>query len=141
MHLDCGPMARRALTLHQRRTAWLAIWAIVLGALMPAVSAWVMSARYGQNWVEVCSQSGSKWVSVGNAQQSDASPDKSSPGGHQGHCPFCVLQDHSPVMPVQPLAVLPVIAPAHTQPLLFLHAPRPLFAWSPSLARAPPTLA
>jgi Protein of unknown function (DUF2946) len=134
-------MAHRALTLHQRHTAWLAIWAFVLGALMPAVSAWVMSARLGNNWVEVCTQQGAKWVMSGVAKADASSPDTQGKADHKAHCPFCVLQDHSPVVPPTATVAMPSSVQAHAQPLLFLHAPRPLFAWSPSLARAPPALA
>jgi hypothetical protein len=54
------------------------------------------------------------------------------------HCPFCSAQ-------AAPAAILPptlsvLLLPALSEPVspLFLHAPRPLFAWTSAQPRAPP---
>lgn len=136
-------MFRMRVALHKpllkSRLVWLALWVFSLSALMPTISAWLMSARASADapWIEVCSVQGPKWVrALGNQP-----PDEGS--GHvyggKGHCPFCLLQDHSPVLPVTPVSLAVMSAPQSALlPMLFLRSPRTLHVWSPAAARAPP---
>jgi hypothetical protein len=124
---------------HRRWLAWIAILAILLGALAPTVShglrAWNHSAV---TWVEVCSSTGAKLIAMGsgNADKKGSLPS----GEHAGeHCPFCLVHANDVALPPAPVLVVPVItAGREALPRLFLHAPRTLFAWAPSQARAPP---
>lgn len=133
--------------LQRRWTAWIALCAILLGALAPTVShamrAWSHSPI---TWVEVCSSTGNKLIAVtlgqdaSSAQQTDGSRGLPS-GEHAGeHCPFCLVQGHdAALLPAMPPVMALTTQLTHELPFLFLHAPRSLFAWAPSQARAPPT--
>lgn len=56
-------------------------------------------------------------------------------------CALCLLQAQAMAPPPAPPS-LAVAAPLGTEvPRLFLHAPRPLFAWASARSRAPPLVA
>lgn len=128
-------MAFASFIRRRRLTAWLISCVMGLAALMPTLSAWAMSTRVLAPWAEVCSVQGTRWV-----QGSDAAPRHDPAAQHgQAHCAFCVLQDHSPFLPVSAMAVAtPVAMSDDMLPPLFLRASRALHAWSPAAARAPP---
>ncbi|MEY4767060.1 MAG: hypothetical protein RI907_3733 [Pseudomonadota bacterium] len=116
---------------------WVALWLFCLSTLMPGLSAWAAAARAGQGtaWMEVCSSQGTRWV------RSAPAADDGAPQGaaHVGHCAFCVLQDHVPLVPVaEPEVDVVALPPEGFVPTLFLRSPRTLHAWSPAAARAPP---
>jgi hypothetical protein len=122
-----------------RPWVWFAVCIFTLSAWMPALSSWVASWHARASWVQVCSVTGAKWVqaNAGSAQPAEGGPAHELQGS--AHCPFCLLQDHTPVLPPSLPAQAAVVA--HTAvliPPLLLHAPRPLHAWSPLSARAPP---
>ncbi|MDI1259926.1 DUF2946 domain-containing protein [Aquabacterium sp.] len=127
--------------LHRRWTAWLALCAILMGALAPTVShamrAWSHSPI---SWVEVCSSTGNKLIAMTTSDRADPSGGLPS-GEHAGeHCPFCLVHAHDAAMLPATPAVMALSTPITDElPFLFLHAPRSLFAWAPSQARAPPT--
>lgn len=134
-------MIRSLVTLRSRRWAWLAwmsIWVFSLSALMPTLSAWAASAHAPDSWVEVCSSQGAKWVRASDK----SSDDTGHLFGNKGHCAFCLLQQHAPLLPTQTIS-LDIVALSTTEllPKLFLRSPRTLFAWSPLSARAPPLTA
>lgn len=116
---------------------WTAALAVLLVALAPAVSQWLLSQRSpGVNWVEVCSSSGMRWVAAGPAAEEN-SPEPS--GLHaQSHCPACVLQHLAMDLPPPPLTVALLARGPEPLPHLFLHAPRTLAVWASAQARAPP---
>jgi len=110
-----------------RLTAWLAILAFMLGALAPAVSQWLASSGSGNvAWSEICSTSGKQQQPDGQVKQE--------------HCPFCLIQAQAVGLPPQATITVAIIEGADALPVLFLRSPHPLFAWSPTHARAPPTL-
>lgn len=120
-------------------TVWLFAVLMLLGGLAPAISQALMAQRLAQGLpfaAELCSTS---------AAQADAS--RTAPTDDQAlhagaHCPACLIQAHAPGLPPAEMAPLPLQATAsQAVPSLFLRAPRPLFAWSPLSARAPPSLA
>ncbi|HUL96125.1 MAG TPA: DUF2946 domain-containing protein [Usitatibacter sp.] len=121
----------------RRRISWMALWAVMFAALAPAISHWV-AARTGQAWGEICSAAGIQRVAI----DQDSKPSPS--GGHEfesGHCPFCRVQDHLPVLltPVFALVVLSAIRRcALSAPLS--QPPRAISFWAPALSRAPPSL-
>jgi len=80
-----------------RRLAWLALCAMVFGAFAPSISKY-LDATQGVSWVEVCSTSGSKRVTV------DLGSKKlpGAPMAGDNHCGYCLLQHHSPVVPTDP---------------------------------------
>ena len=54
------------------------------------------------------------------------------------HCALCVVAANAVGMPPARVAALPVPDGVAWLAALFLDAPRPLFAWRPPQARAPP---
>ncbi|MDO9235493.1 MAG: DUF2946 domain-containing protein [Aquabacterium sp.] len=119
-----------------RWITWLAVAVILFAALAPAVSHWVRVSQGSQpslfQSAEVCSVQ----VAVGASKQPSSEPQ----GEHAwAHCPFCLIHADALVPPTG-LALIPALALADSLvPMLFWHAPRTLFAWAPSQARAPPT--
>ncbi|WP_414639588.1 DUF2946 family protein [Aquabacterium sp.] len=109
---------------------------------MPTLSSWVASAHARTNWTEICSSSGARRVDVAPVQSPDDAGGLAHHLNGKGHCAFCLLQDHAPVLPASPAATVS-FAPARMTlvPPLLLHAPRPSHAWSPLAARAPPLAA
>lgn len=122
-----------------RRTSFIALAAMLLMALAPTVGKVVASERSSAGLVEVCTAEGMKWVAVSGVSQFDSGNQDKTPisaHDHGGDCPYCSLQtakfltsaSHSfTTTPVDSL-----LSP------LFYQAPKPLFAWAQSRARAPP---
>lgn len=124
----------------RRFITWTAALAVLMIALAPAISQWLLAQRHaGLSWVAVCSTSGIRWVAIGQA--ADDQPTDQQGLHAQPHCPACVLQAHDLGLPPQPLHVQALNPEQADLPFLFLHAPRPLAVWSPALARAPPAAA
>lgn len=115
----------------------MALWVFSLSAWMPTLSAWVVSARGVSALAEVCSVKDQ--ASVGSSSVALSSKESGDVQAKHGHCPFCLIQDHSPVLPPVHTAALPLVsAEAALLPSLFLRSPRTLHAWSPLAARGPP---
>lgn len=113
---------------------------MLLAALVPTLSHLLLPRDAGL-WTEICTLSGAKFVrldvgSKAGGDQGDSSSDAAAP---MERCPACLLHQGGPALPPAPLpSWLPDSSLAHALPQLFLSAPRPLFAWAPSQARAPP---
>lgn len=75
------------------------------------------------------------------AGSSTESPTGDAGASMMDRCPYCAIHHGAPALPPAPLAWRVADALAFERPLLFLVAPRPLFAWTPALARAPPAWA
>lgn len=128
--------------------SWVAIVAILLNALVPAMSQALERARVNPraqpDWVEVCSTQGSTWVRLAPdghvVEQTGERPVNAPAIPHDDHCLYCVTHAASfglpPVMadtlPAWPLVFDLVPAPV-------LHARSPV-AWAAPAARAPPVL-
>ncbi len=127
-------MPRRSF--RQRLTAWIATFAILLGALAPAVSQ-AMSAfgEGGARWLEVCTTAGMIWIAV---DEDGGEPSQGDSGLMSGHCPYCCTHAGSFALPPSVAPVFAVDGPQLLQPVLFHTAPRPLFAWAVAHPRAPP---
>jgi hypothetical protein len=122
---------------HLQSWAFIAIFAVLGMAMAPAVSHAVMAAS-GVQWTEICSTTGSRWVPVdSSAEQTPGTP---ASVVDMSKCPVCCHLGHSAGLPPAPLAVLNFIGGSHAVPALFLHAPRPLFAWAAAQPRGPPAL-
>lgn len=133
-----------AITLRQRLTAWLALWSLVLGALLPVLShAAVRAPQPGQGWVEVCTVSGMAWVR--QAPEAVVSDDGSQPPANSSlgmAMPGCVwCATHAPALGLPPVAALEPLPLIGTRwvPDAFLQAPRLLTVWSTAHSRAPPS--
>lgn len=126
----------------RKLTLWVASVAFLLGALAPSISQWLWGARQQQvAWAEVCTAQGFQRVAIQADQPTSDDKARDSNAAHgDGHCAFCLLLAHGMAPPPAVSSVMPLTQVADVLPFLFLHASRPLHAWSPSLARAPPSL-
>jgi hypothetical protein len=126
---------------HKRLSAWLAMLAMVWGALAPtlgqAAAREALSPDSG--WVEVCSTTGMVWVHL----DSGAERTGEHPGGAGNamsvmtDCALCLL--HGATAGAAPVGAL-VLLPFHTQALLPVVPTAPALAtvWPGALLRAPP---
>jgi hypothetical protein len=122
----------RTFRKHAAALAWLALFALTL---LPSLTRVANAATQG-GWVEVCSAQGMRWVAP-DGTLSERGPAGQS-ASHGEHCPLCgsgaIASPTAVVVPALPRFKDVFIAP------LFLHAPRPLFAWSSAQPRAPPLI-
>jgi len=123
-----------------RRWAWLVSLTILLAAMLPSLSH-AMLVRQGATFAEICSATGAKLVVIDAAGDVDTSRDSSSLMNSSMNCPYCAIHHGAPDLPPAALSWTPPDALTFERPRLFLAAPRPLFAWAPSLARGPPAVA
>jgi hypothetical protein len=107
---------------------WLALAAMLGLALAPSVSHALNAQQASNPFTAICS-----------ASNTGGQPADGGAAMRLEHCAMCVVAASAMGMPPAPVAVLPVSEGAAYIPSLFLDAPRPLFAWRPPQARAPPT--
>jgi hypothetical protein len=122
-----------------RRTAFVALVAMVMVVFAPTVSKVIAADRVDSNLVEICTVEGMKWVSVSEIQQSDSAGQQHEPASahdHGGECPYCSLQTTKFLsVASQSFATRSVVS---LLPPLFYQASKPLFAWAHARSRAPP---
>lgn len=113
-------------------SAWLAAWVIMLGALAPTVTHWLTQLQASNTLpgATICSSGAHK-----SSSHPGTRPDASANGNH---CGFCLPHDGSQGLPPVLALTLPLMEHRGAEPTLFLHAPRPLFAWASAQPRAPP---
>lgn len=119
-----------------RSTCWVAIVAILMLALAPAISSVLRGANYAA-WINVC-RTASLAVAPATQQSGRGNPDDM---GHlSAHCPYCALHaDTLPPAPRTPSAPRDVL-PAFMEPQAFLQAPSVGHVWRHAPSRAPPRL-
>ncbi len=136
------------LRLRKRTAAWLAIFAMLLGALAPTISRAMVPGAGARMLADVCSVAGVGFAGIDRAKaplSGDAAVDREGEGGPQAHspdrCPYCCT--HAGVAVASPPATgLLVASPGSVRlPRLSFVSPRPRHAWSPSHPRAPPVRA
>ncbi|WP_066273591.1 DUF2946 domain-containing protein [Hydrogenophaga palleronii] len=119
-----------------RIAAWLAMLAMVLGALAPTLAQAVVAAQGGPGWMQVCSASGMVWVQT-DAQGDLADMDVGkSMADASRHCPWCQLHGAAGLPPA-PLAVTDLAAPT-AAPLWRASVDEPATFWPAAPSRAPP---
>ncbi len=126
-------MHRRAVSL--RSTCWVAVVAILMLALAPAISSVLRGENYAA-WVNVC-----RTASLAGATTEQGRPGSPEGMGHlNAHCPYCAL--HADTLPPAPHApVIPRdVLPAFMEPQAFLQAPSTGHVWRHAPSRAPPRL-
>lgn len=125
------------LRLRRRFAAWLAIVALLLGALAPTLAQARMGGSDRADWLEICTTTGMVWVQADTgevAQKTDGQPAGSDASPH---CPWCTLHGGaSGLPPVQAAAVLP--APLAEQSPAFYRTPLTGTVWATARSRAPP---
>lgn len=125
------------LRVFRRLFGWIALLAILGGALAPAISHMADHDRADKAVLEVCTAEGARMVTM----HGDADPVKNDKPLHFSleHCPFCI--PHAGSLGLLPSSVLVFHLPADGAqyfPPLFLSAPYPLFVWASAQPRAPP---
>ncbi len=121
------------LARHRVLHVWIAMLAVLFGALAPAVSHALASTGATSMQMEICTMDGMKSVAVDSGSQ------PGEPVGHlMKHCCSCSpLADPWSLLPAAHLH--PAMAPAADRhPPLFYQAPRALFPWTAAKPRAPP---
>lgn len=119
----------RMLTFLKRRTlhVWIALMAVLFGALAPSISHALAASRNTQAWGEICSAAGTVKKSPSDTLQH-----------HLEHCPYCATQGASSGLPPTAPAPLAIVAGHDFYPPLFYTAPAPLFSWAAAHPRGPP---
>lgn len=127
--------------LHRRFTAWVALLALVLGALAPTVTQAMVAGGDRADWLEVCSVSGMVWIKADTGEVRDHSPDGGQTGSDASqHCPWCTLHGGAAGAPV--VHVLPDLSVRLTEaPPAFYFAPLTATVWAKAQSRAPPLTA
>lgn len=128
----------RLSTFGRSLTAWIASFAILVAALAPALAQAISGVggdREGRS-LEVCTLAGVKHVPLAGAAADPTGDD--APMLTPEHCPYCSVQ-FGAFLPVRTAPAELAIQPARQLvPSLYLHAPRPLYAWVVPGPRAPP---
>lgn len=132
------------LCVHRRFTTWLALLAMVMGALAPAAAQAVVASTDRAQWVEVCSASGMLWVKAEGLAAAGADLADHDTGGPLAdtrmHCPWCSLHGGAAGLPPAPTA-LELTSPQSEPPPAFFHAALLCRVWALAHARAPPSAA
>ena len=127
-------MGLNAIT--RRLGASVAIFAVLLAALAPAVSSALAAANdQHARWTAVCTADGARVVPVptdGNGVPLAPRPH------HVDHCPFCAPGAAPAALPPASPAALPVVAGHGPLAPPARLAPRPPMAWAATQPRAPP---
>ncbi|MER2553064.1 MAG: DUF2946 domain-containing protein [Thauera sp.] len=125
--------------------AWIAIFAMALSALAPAVSRAMGPDANSRHVIQLCSAAGVEWVELSAEEAARYSEAGAVSGEHDrdtrpllDHCPYCSAHFGSALLPPMVLSAVFAVVGSAVMPRLFLAAPRPLFAWSSSHPRAPP---
>lgn len=122
--------------LRRRFTAWVAIFAILVGALAPSISH-AISASQGELWMEICTPTGIKYVKYA-ADEAQVKTDDAMKSSSFEHCPFCSIQQQAPALPSAQTRLDVPSGPDRILPALFYSAPHTLAIWQPAQSRAPP---
>jgi hypothetical protein len=124
--------------LQRRISAWVALLALVWGALAPTVTQAMVGGSERAEWLEVCSVSGMLWVKADTGEVAAHPPEGSLPAdsGAQ-HCPWCTLHGGGAGLPPGQ-SVLEPTPRLSEQPLALFEAPRATAPWTPAQSRAPP---
>jgi Protein of unknown function (DUF2946) len=125
------------LRLHRRVAAWLAILALLAGALAPTVAQARMAGGDRADWLEICTTTGMVWVKADAgdvASQADGPPADNSASAH---CPWCTLSAGGNGLPPAEIAFAAPVVLAELPPA-FYRTPLTDTVWATAQSRAPP---
>lgn len=128
----------RVSATFRRFVAWIAVAAMVMGSVAPALAQAWPGAGSG-TWLEVCTALGSQWVKADAAERDDSGSRRSV--DHAGkHCALC--GSHAATLGMPPASMPPLALPAlrFGLPERFLTAASTPFAWTAAQPRGPPLL-
>ncbi len=122
--------------VHRRLTAWLAMLALVFGALAPVVTQAMVRASGPSDWIQICSVSGMSWVKADTGEV--AKQDQKAPADASSHqCPWCSL--HAGAAGAPPVHLMPPALPLPAlQPVPALASASSALVWNNAHPRAPP---
>lgn len=124
--------------LQRRITSWVALLALVWGALAPAVTQAMVAGSERADWLEVCSVSGMFWVKADTGEVTRQSPEGSVPtDGVVQHCPWCTLHSGASGLPAAQTE-LDLTNRMDERPAALMEAPRAAAPRTPAQSRAPP---
>ncbi len=126
--------------LHRRFTAWLALLAVLLGALAPTVTHAMVLGSDRADWLEICGVSGMVWVKADTGEVSQVPPEGSSPASVASHCPWCTLHGGASAPPVHQASLEP-LSGSDLMPAALYRAPLQDKVWVTAQSRAPPLAA
>lgn len=129
-----------ASRLHRRFTAWVALLALVLGALAPTVAQAMRVGADRGDWQEVCSVSGMVWVHADSAGQDPSSEGGDPSDGAGPSCPWCTLHGAACAGPAARWLPDPSPLPGRLSSA-WRRAPLAAPVWAPAQSRAPPPAA
>jgi hypothetical protein len=119
-----------------RLTTWLAMLAMLWGALVPTLAQAAVASSGSQGWVEVCSASGVAWVRLDGSTQSPDS-EQVPMSGALSSCAWCLTQGATHLPPAPTTTVAPDLTPAAVPGVAF-ESILPWAVWSTAQSRAPP---
>lgn len=126
-----------AMRARARVTSWIAVLAMLLASLAPALSHALASAA-AASWVEICTAQGSKWIL---ADEDRAERERVPVSTNlTDHCPCCRLQALTLGLPPAEPVVHALLPLAHEAPRAVPAAPASSCTWIVALPRAPPPL-
>lgn len=123
------------INLAKRKTLylWIAMLAILFGALAPTVSHALAAGQPQDGALMLCTVNGYQMIQP-PADGGKAPPDAKS----MQHCAFCSLHGGADALPPAPAVAHAPGAGRAIHPPLFHHAPRAQHVWSAAQQRAPP---
>jgi hypothetical protein len=119
---------------------WLALCALAAVLSLPVIAQLPGPGGVRSAWAEVCTSHGMRLVDTA-APDADAGQGDPPSGAHSGHCALCVPAASVLASGPSAAAGLQAAPSARALPILFLQAPRTLFAWRSAQPRGPPLLA
>jgi hypothetical protein len=147
-------MKTSSTRLRQRWTAWLACCAILLNALVPAVSHALAYEHARQHGWEICLNDGTTLSGFGELDEATflALTDRANPvppafASHDmtdplamADCGYCLPHAGTVGLPPPSGPAVPAAEAVPERPYLYYHAPRPLQAWAGAQPRGPPAI-
>jgi hypothetical protein len=124
---------------HWTAYRWIACLAILLHAFVPVVAQSIGAPQPQTFTMEVCTALGMKMIPALPEEQGRPGSDK--PHKSSVHCAECTVHAGALGMPPHRSTVRAPAVHFNTYPPLYYQSPRPLFPWSQTQARAPPSLA
>ena len=122
-----------------RWTTWLALWSLVLAALLPVLSHATVRAMPNSGWTEICTTTGMVWVHVDTGVASDTDPTQPIVQT-QPTCAWCLAHGGTPGLPpvAAPTLSVPVLDTAHALARVVVSPDQRV--WLSAPPRAPPAL-
>jgi hypothetical protein len=125
--------------LHRRILLVVALLAVTLAALAPAISHALAAVSGSRAWVEVCTAQGSRWVQLDRTSSTQPMGPVDAAGGALEHCPCCHLGHLGMAPPPAGPMFMRGAAMRDGPPARFLSAPRSAPVWRAAQPRGPPS--